>query len=404
MFFDKILSALNMDNWQREKDACINQNDNPPIIHPEFIEFHHESYNTDNEGQKQEGLHNISRQTTQDNDAKTKYLSTSEPKSEGLTCTEQIAPTNKPQNNNEPNEENHSEKYISNRILIRDVNLYFTSIARDVVNQKKVDELYLKRTYAGIDSNEYTKIIQELKDARIIDQNENVIMSDDTIEHFLDIYEPSIFKCEHSVFDKDIFICLGEIIIENGFDYAKSCFSSIDELLDYLKIMERLKIVKFSDGKYEIVCSVNEFHHKCKGVPEYYSNLKSVDISIKNIEHINYDSLSGKEFERFCADLLLKNGFKNVIVTKGSGDHGIDILAEKESISYAIQCKCYSSKIGNFAIQEALTGKKLYRKDIAVVLTNQYFTEQAKKEGLALGVKLWDRDKLNELIQKSTSY
>ena len=116
MFFDKILSALNMDNWQREKDTCLNQNDNPPIIHPEFIEFHRESYNTDNEGQKQEGLHNISRQITQDNDAKTKHLSTSEPKSEGLTCTEQIAPTNKPQNNNEPNEENHSEKYISEQL------------------------------------------------------------------------------------------------------------------------------------------------------------------------------------------------------------------------------------------------------------------------------------------------
>ena len=280
--------------------------------------------------------------------------------------------------------------------------LYFTSIARDVVHQKKIDELYIKRSYSGIDSKEYFEIIQQLKDARIIDDSQNVIMTDDTIEHFLDIYEPSIFKCEHSVFDKDIFICLGEIIIENGFDYAKACFSSIDELLDYLKIMEKLKILKFSSGMYKVLCSLNKFHDICKGVPEYYSNLESANPAHKNVTSINYDSLSGHEFEHFCANVLLKNDFENVIVTKGSGDHGVDILAEKDGNSYAIQCKCYNGNIGNSAVQEILSGKNLYRKDIAAVLTNQYFTAQAKEEANILGVKLWDRDKLNEMISRTS--
>ena len=116
---------------------------------------------------------------------------------------------------------------------------------------------------------------------------------------------------------------------------------------------------------------------------------------------INYDTMEGHDFEYYCADLLKKNGFINVAVTQGSGDHGIDILAEKDDISYAIQCKCYSSNIGNAAIQQALAGKKFYKRDIAVVLTNQYFTTQAKEEAEVFGVKLWDRDKLNELIEKS---
>lgn len=113
---------------------------------------------------------------------------------------------------------------------------------------------------------------------------------------------------------------------------------------------------------------------------------------------VNYDYMDGHQFEYFCADVLRKNGFKNVQVTQGSGDHGIDILAEKDGITYAIQCKCYSSNIGNAAVQQAHTGKSLYRKDIAVVMTNRYFTSQAKEEAEQLGVKLWDRDKLNELI------
>lgn len=114
-----------------------------------------------------------------------------------------------------------------------------------------------------------------------------------------------------------------------------------------------------------------------------------------------FDTMSGLEFERFCADLLEKNGYYNVDVTQGSGDHGIDILAEKDDITYAIQCKCYSSNIGNAAVQQAHTGKSLYHKDIAVVLTNQYFTAQAQEEANALGVKLWDRDKLQDLIEKA---
>lgn len=117
----------------------------------------------------------------------------------------------------------------------------------------------------------------------------------------------------------------------------------------------------------------------------------------------DYDNMEGHQFEYFCADILKKNGFANVEVTQGSGDHGIDILAEKDGITYAIQCKCYSSNIGNAAVQQAHTGKSLYHKDIAVVLTNRYFTAQAKEEAAALGVKLWDRDKLNSMIEKANS-
>lgn len=117
----------------------------------------------------------------------------------------------------------------------------------------------------------------------------------------------------------------------------------------------------------------------------------------------NYDDMQGHDFEYFCAGLLRTSGFINVEVTQGSGDHGIDILAEKDDITYAIQCKCYSSNIGNAAVQQAHTGKSLYRRDVAVVMTNRYFTQQAKDEAAQLHVKLWDRDKLDSLINHSNS-
>jgi restriction system protein len=132
-----------------------------------------------------------------------------------------------------------------------------------------------------------------------------------------------------------------------------------------------------------------------------YINSFLLNSSTESKPYNNFDYMEGHDFEYFCADILKKNGFENVEVTQGSGDHGIDILAEKDGITYAIQCKCYSSNIGNAAVQQAHTGKSIYKKDIAVVLTNRYFTAQAKEEAAALGVKLWDRDKLNSMIEKS---
>lgn len=115
-------------------------------------------------------------------------------------------------------------------------------------------------------------------------------------------------------------------------------------------------------------------------------------------EDIDFDLMDGQEFEEFCANILKRNGFWNVRVTKASGDHGVDILADKDGRKYAIQCKCYSNNVGNKAVQEAYSGKTIYKADIAVVLTNSYFTNQAIEDAKTLGVELWDRNKLLKLV------
>ena len=90
------------------------------------------------------------------------------------------------------------------------------------------------------------------------------------------------------------------------------------------------------------------------------------------------DSMDGHEFEHWCAELLKKNGYCSVEVTVGSGDQGVDVLAQKEGIRYAIQCKCYSKDLGNKPVQEVNTGKTIYHCQIGVVMTNRYFTKGAK--------------------------
>lgn len=186
-----------------------------------------------------------------------------------------------------------------------------------------------------------------------------------------------LFNFINTTLDEDVFFLAYEKMI-----------SIYEELVEYEKC-GYFKNNLPSNSLIEIKRNREYFHGKFLERLSLYKSKNKIDF------------MTGIEFENYCSELLSKNGFLNVELTKASGDHGIDILAEKDDISYAIQCKCYSSNIGNSAIQQAHTGKSLYHKDVAVVITNQFFTNQAKEEAKSLGVKLWDRDKLQELMEKS---
>ncbi len=112
------------------------------------------------------------------------------------------------------------------------------------------------------------------------------------------------------------------------------------------------------------------------------------------------DLMEGHDFEYFCADLLKKKGFLDVQVTKGSGDYGIDILAEKDGVTYAIQCKRYQDPVGIKAVQEAYAGRDYYDRMVGAVLTNQYFTTPAVEAAKRLKILLWDRGYLEEMMEE----
>lgn len=128
----------------------------------------------------------------------------------------------------------------------------------------------------------------------------------------------------------------------------------------------------------------------------------TVENIIKDLDYYIM-SLDGHQFEYFCAELLKGNGFTNVKVTQGSGDQGVDILAIKEGVRYAVQCKNYSSSLGNTPIQEVNAGKQLYNCHVGVVMTNSTFTQGAIKLAEATGTLLWDGRHVLRLAQNSPS-
>ena len=112
------------------------------------------------------------------------------------------------------------------------------------------------------------------------------------------------------------------------------------------------------------------------------------------------DDMEGHEFEYFCADLLKDNGFAEVEVTRGSGDYGVDILAEKDGITYAVQCKCHTDPIGIRAVQEVYAGRDYYDRMVGVVMTNQYFTSAAVHAAEKLKILLWDRGYVEAMMEE----
>ena len=115
-----------------------------------------------------------------------------------------------------------------------------------------------------------------------------------------------------------------------------------------------------------------------------------------------FEDMEGHEFEYYCADLLRQKGFIDVEVTKGSGDYGVDILAEKDGVTYAIQCKCYTNPVGVKAIQEAYAGRDYYDRMVGAVMTNQYFTSPAVEAAKKLKILLWDGGYLESMLDEES--
>lgn len=113
----------------------------------------------------------------------------------------------------------------------------------------------------------------------------------------------------------------------------------------------------------------------------------------------NIDDLGPLEFEQFCADVMSDYGWQSR-TTKGSGDQGVDVIAERDGIKAVLQCKKYTSPIGNKAVQEAHAGKVHYNASVAAVVSNMPFTQSAKELASTTGVHLLHYTDLPEFAER----
>lgn len=110
-----------------------------------------------------------------------------------------------------------------------------------------------------------------------------------------------------------------------------------------------------------------------------------------------HGDMTGHEYEHYVAEIIRDNDW-SASVTKGSGDHGADIIATQEGVRLVVQCKQYSSAVGNKSVQEAYSAKGFYECHYACVVTNSSFTPAAKQAATKLGVQLLHHDDLPDYL------
>ena len=111
---------------------------------------------------------------------------------------------------------------------------------------------------------------------------------------------------------------------------------------------------------------------------------------------LDIDRLTGHQFEQYLQFLFEKLGFKTHL-TPPQGDFGADLIIERDGLRTAVQAKRFSGTVGVGSVQQVVAAMPVYECNRAMVVTNSYFSQQAKELAKANNVELWDRKKLTSM-------
>ncbi len=109
------------------------------------------------------------------------------------------------------------------------------------------------------------------------------------------------------------------------------------------------------------------------------------------------DRMDPYDFELLVALLFEVNGY-HAETTPKSGDQGADVILRRDGRSTAVQVKLYAGKVGNKAVQEALSGRAFWACDAAMLVTNSTPTGPARSLAARADVEIVARDRLGELL------
>jgi restriction system protein len=112
---------------------------------------------------------------------------------------------------------------------------------------------------------------------------------------------------------------------------------------------------------------------------------------------IAIDAMTGTEFEDYVAARLRRAGWQ-VSFTSVSGDYGVDLIAERDDKSVAVQCKRHGKPVGVAAVQQVVSGARHHGCTKSIVISNQEFTQAAKQLAFTHGCQLIGRRALQAWV------
>ncbi len=290
-----------------------------------------------------------------------------------------------------------------NSLLIQ----YFVKLCQ--ARENYFDQLFFNNNY--LNSLNFSENVSQAEfDKFILSLTESNFILDTFVEKFALFY--LMFQERNALlsekFCKDYIDRLNLVEKKDLYYYAK-------EIFKYNINMANEDIVMYYDGyynnknKHTVVLdevdtiknsSILQNLREVQERKNYLYELETETNEEAKFSKIDLDLMSPFDFEQFVADLFKKMGY-NSYKTKNSGDQGVDVIAEKVGEKIAIQVKhFFQNSVGNKAIQEVVTGRKFYKAQKCMVITNSTFTKAARELAKANDVTLWDGDTLMQKIRE----
>lgn len=110
------------------------------------------------------------------------------------------------------------------------------------------------------------------------------------------------------------------------------------------------------------------------------------------------DAMSGVEFEQYVAAVLRGRGY-DIEFTPTTGDFGVDLIATRDGVRTAVQCKRQARTVNGAAIQQVVAGAAVHHCTATMVVTNHRYTRAAEQLAEVHQCLLVDRPRLAQLAR-----
>lgn len=112
----------------------------------------------------------------------------------------------------------------------------------------------------------------------------------------------------------------------------------------------------------------------------YLSHRRSVrlDALYRSSGQATVDAMSGVEFEHYVAAVLRGRGY-DIEFTRATGDFGVDLIATRDGVRTAVQCKRQARTVNGAAIQQVVTGAAVHDCTATMVVSNHRYTRAAEQ-------------------------
>jgi len=146
-------------------------------------------------------------------------------------------------------------------------------------------------------------------------------------------------------------------------------------------------LVKFIDSDGRIV----------EGPREIIDEIKDISFALST----NFSFFTPFQFEKFIAELMRKMGYTTK-VTPQIKDYGIDVFAEKNGNTVAIQVKKYSEghNVGSKEVQQLLGAMWKTKANRGIFVTTSNFTRQAREQAKGTPIELWNKEILHQKVNR----